>query len=105
MPAPGAELDEAAAELLGDVLEEAGAAVAVERVWRLKAFNKLALPWRAASASALRFFSALAAVIVVLCFEPRGLPLRILLLSYCSHRRHRSRAIKRDLSSVIHMRL
>ena len=74
MPAPGAEHDEAAAELLGDVLEEAGAAVAVERVGRLKAFNILALPWRAASASALRFLFAFAAFAAALSFAPRGLP-------------------------------
>ena len=69
-----AELDEAAAELLDDVLEEAGAVEAVERVWRLKAFNILALPWRAASASALRFLAAFASVAAALSFAPRGLP-------------------------------
>ena len=79
-----AELDEAAAELLDDVLEEAAEA-APERVVRgLKKFAFLAAPWRAASAPAARFFSALAAVIAGSCFEPGFLPLPMLLLSYCS---------------------
>ena len=72
-----AELDEAAAELLDDALEEAGAVEAVERVWRLKAFNILALPWRAASASALRFLAAFAAVAAALYLLPVGRPLRM----------------------------
>ena len=79
-----AELDEAAAELLDDVLEEAAEA-AFERVARgTKKFAFLAAPWRSDSASAARFFSALAAVIEDLCFAPGGLPLPMLLLSYCS---------------------
>ena len=69
-----AELDEAAAELLDDVLEEAGAVEAVERVWRLKAFSKLALPWRCASASALCFLAAFAVFAAALSLLPLGLP-------------------------------
>ena len=79
-PAPGAELDEAAADLLDDAPEEAGEA-AFERVVRgTKKFAFLAAPWRSASASAARFFSALAAVIEDLCFALGGLPLRMLKL-------------------------
>ena len=73
-PAPGAELDEAAAELLDDAPEEVGTAEAFERVWRLKAFSILTLPWRAASASALRFFSAFAAFAAGPSLLPLGLP-------------------------------
>ena len=52
-----AELDEAAAELLDDVLEEAAEA-AFERVARgTKKFALLAAPWRSASAAAARFLS------------------------------------------------
>ena len=50
-------------------------------VWGTEKFALLAAPLRSASASAARFFSALAAVIAELCFEPGGLPLRMLKLS------------------------
>ena len=66
------------------------AEAAFERVARgTKKFAFLAAPWRSDSASAARFFSALAAVIEDLCFAPVVLPLpaiALLLLSYCSHR-------------------
>ena len=84
-----AELDEAAAELLDDVLEEAAEA-AFERVARgTKKFAFLAAPWCSDSASAARFFSALAAVIEDLCFAPVVLPLpaiALLLLSPLAER-------------------
>jgi len=82
--APGAELDEAAAELLDDVLEDAAEAAPEQVVRGTKKFAFLAAPWRSDSASAARFFSALAAAIEDLCFAPGGLPLPMLLLSYCS---------------------
>ena len=76
--APGVELDEAAAELLDAVLAEAAAA-ADERVLRdLKKFAFFRAPWRAASASAARFFAALAAVMEESCVLPLGLPARML---------------------------
>ena len=72
-----AELDEAAAELLNDVLEEAAEA-AFERVARgTEKFALLAAPRRAASAAASRFLAAFAAVAAALYLLPVGRPLRM----------------------------
>ena len=69
-----AELDEAAAELLDDVLEEAAEA-AFERVaLGTKKFAFLAAPWRSDSASAARFLSNFFAFAAAPSLLPLGLP-------------------------------
>ena len=81
---PSTELDAAVAELRDDAAEEAAAPLADERVRGAKKFAFLAARWLAASAWAVRFFAAFAAVAAAVSLLPVGLPLRMLKLSKLS---------------------
>jgi hypothetical protein len=74
-------LDAVVLELREDAAEEAAAPLADERLRGAKKFALLAAPWLAASAWAVRFFAAFAAVAAALSLLPVVLPLPMLKLS------------------------
>jgi hypothetical protein len=78
---PSTELDAVVVELREDAPEEAAAPLADERLRGAKKFTLLAAPWLAASAWAVRFFAAFAAVAAALSLLPVVLPLPMLKLS------------------------
>ena len=75
---PSTELDAVVVELRDDTAEEAAALLADERVRGAKKAALLAAPWLAASAWAVRFFAAFAAVAAAVSLLPVGLPLPML---------------------------